>query len=290
MEAQGIRRSDRIVLELPIQVSGADTTGERFTEDTRTVVVSRHGAKIVSEHELVAGQTLDIRCLASSKQADARVIGQIGGELKDGYYSFYYGVEFLNADVNLWDIEFPPLAESEKAVARVLLACTRCHTRELTYLDEFRAEILVASKAVSRPCKHCADMTPWAEPLSQEAREALVLAAPVEAAQPPSASPPHTLNERKDLRVSLKMNALIRHPQYGEELVATENISRGGFCFRSPKNYAEGSLVEVAVPYTQGAGNIFVPAKIEHAEHLPAMGVTLYGLSYVPIHKGWPRK
>jgi hypothetical protein len=289
MEAQRTRRSDRVVLELPIEVSGADTTGERFREETRTLVVSRHGAKIVSEHELVTGQTLNIRCLSSAKQADARVVGQVGGELRGGYYSFYYGVEFLSSDVNPWDIEFPPLAESENAVARVLLECTHCHTRELTYLDEFEAEIFVANKAISRSCKRCSEMTPWSEPLSQEASEAMLLAAPLEAVQPPKASPPRTLNQRKDLRVTLRMNALIRHPQYGEELVATENVSRGGFCFRSPKYYPEGSLVEVAVPYTQGAGNIFVPATIEHAEHLPAVGVTLYGVSYVSTQKGWPR-
>jgi hypothetical protein len=288
MEAQRTRRSDRIVLELPIQVSGADTTGERFAEDTRTVLVSRHGAKIISEHELATGQTLDIRCRSSGKQADARVVGQIGGEMRDGYYSFYYGVEFLNPDVNLWDIEFPPLAESEKAVLRVLLECTHCHTRELTYLDEFRAEIFVANKAVSQPCKHCGGITSWSEPLSEETREALLLAASLGTAQPPRASPPHTLNERKDHRLSLKMNALIRHRQSGEELVATENVSRRGFSFRSSKDYAQDSLVEVAVPYTQGAGNIFVPARIEHAEHLPAMGVTIYGVSYIPVHKGWP--
>jgi hypothetical protein len=70
--------------------------------------------------------------------------------------------------------------------------------------------------------------------------------------------------------------------------VATENISRGGFAFTSARLYVAGSSIQVAVPYSPGAGNIFVPAQIEYAEAVPELGLTRYGVSYIPVHRGWP--
>lgn len=285
MKAGGTRRSDRITLELPIQVSGTDGMGKGFMQDTRTLVLSRHGAKIVLRCKLVPEQELNIRSHRTGKEADVRVVGQIGG----GPEGYFYGVEFLDPGVNLWDIEFPPLVESEKAVARVLLECVRCHTRELTYLNEFEAEVFEANACLSRHCRRCTDTSLWKQSLAQPPSEQIPLPVSPQAAPETTATPPpRTENERKEVRVSLKISACIRSARSGEEVVVTENISRGGFCFRSPKQYAEGSFIEVAVPYSRGVGNIFAPAWIEHAEELPAEGVTLYGVSYVRVHKGWP--
>lgn len=291
MEGQGIRRSDRVSLELPIQVSGTDTTGNRFVVETRTVVLSRHGAKILLDRELAAGQELNIRCLSTGKEAGVRVVGQIGGELKDGYYTFNYGVEFLNPADNPWEIDFPPLAESEKAVVRILLECTSCHTRQVTYLGELEAEVFAANQCISRPCKRCAVISLWREAVAPEASQEIPLAVdPQAVAQRPQAPPPRTLNERKEVRVKLQMKACIRTAEFGDLVVVTENVSRGGFSFKSPERFGTGSIVEVCVPYSPGAGNIFSPARIEHLEALPQEGLHAYGVAYIPAHRGWPGK
>jgi hypothetical protein len=39
-------------------------------------------------------------------------------------------------------------------------------------------------------------------------------------------------------------------------------MSKGGLCFRSRKKYFEGTDVEVAVPYSPGGNDIYVPAQI----------------------------
>jgi hypothetical protein len=284
MEAQRTRQSDRVTVELPIQLSGTDASGVGFVEDSRTAVISRHGAKILSKHTLVPEQELTIRCLATRKESDTRVVGKIG----EGPEGYFYGVECLDPEVNLWDIEFPPLTESEIAVARVLLECVRCHTRELTYLDAPEAEVFEANQALSRACKRCTDMSIWKlSPVMPPTGQIHLPGPPQAISEPSSATPTRTQNERKEVRVHLAMTACIRHSYLGEEIVRTEDVSRGGFRFKSCNHYSQGSVIEVALPYSPGAANIFVPARIEHADELPAGGLTSYGVSYIHVHKGW---
>lgn len=289
METQRTRRSDRIAVKLPITVSGTDGMGRDFLEETETLVLSCHGAKIALNRKLVPDLELSIRCAASGREADVRVVGQIG----EGPEGFYYGVEILDPHIDLWGIEFPPLADSERAVARVLLECVRCRGRELTYLNEFEAEVFEANKILSRACKGCRDTTLW-----KLSEAAAALPAPAEAAPPALAPPPvappgpqvRAENERKVVRVSLRMKACIRTAQFGDEIVLTENVSRGGFSFKSSKRYAKESIVEVCVPYSPEGGNIFSAARVEHAEGALGQGATSYGVAYIPVHKGWPGK
>jgi len=285
MNSQGIRRSDRIVLELPLQISGADVNGLGFLEDTQTEVVSRHGARILSRHRMARDQELVVLCLTTGKEADARIVGQLG----EGSKGYSYGVEFIDPEANIWDIDFPPLTESEQAIARALLECTRCHSRELVYLGALEAEVLEVSKSLSRPCKRCADTGLWK--LSMTELPGPQLAQPTDPSTilaDSGGSAGRTPSERKEVRSWVKMTACIRHPYLGEETVTTESASRNGFSFRSSKGYGTGSLVDVALPYTRGGANIFVPARIEHGNELPGESLASYTVSYIPIHRGWP--
>lgn len=266
------RRTDRISIQLLIEVSGFDAVGKGFTEKTHTLVVTRHGAKILLTRTLVPEQELSLRCIATGKETDIRVVGQIGSS-KEG---FHYGVEILDPEVDLWEMVFPPLSEADKAAARLLLECARCHARELTYLNEFDLEVFQANGTLSRMCKRCTDMSIWKQCMAGS-----TLDLPPPPVPTPSDAPVRTQNERKEGRVALKMEACIRHPQQGEEIVKTLNVSRSGFCFKSAKTYEPGIVVQVAVPYTRGVGNIFTAAKIEHAEPLANEAIVIYGASYV---------
>ena len=99
------RRSGRIDVELPIQVSGTDSTGRGFIVSTRTQVVSRYGAKIFVSHGLVPEQILQISCPSLGKDAEARVIA-LFSKGKDG---FAYGIEFLDHDLNFLNMAFLPV-------------------------------------------------------------------------------------------------------------------------------------------------------------------------------------
>lgn len=257
--------------------------GQDFMDDTRTAIVSRHGAKILLKRTMVPDQEMTVRCQETGKECDARLVGQIGEQAGGKYY----GIEFLDPEINLWDIEFPPLADAEKAVERVVLECLHCKSRELTYLDEFEAEVFEANQILSRACKRCTDTTLWRRSAEAETPEALAL--PVVPASPAAAAL-RTQNERRETRVDLHVKASVRSSQFGEELVTTENASRGGFGFKSPHAYTAGMMLQVSVPYSLGAANIFTSARIAHVKDLPEERTKSIGVAYVPVHKGWPGK
>ncbi len=90
MPPEGLRCSGRIQREIAILLVGSDMEGKVFSEQTKTVVLSRHGAGIVSQRKLSAEQEMIIRRLDTDGEADVRVIGQIGAH-EDSYT---YGVVF----------------------------------------------------------------------------------------------------------------------------------------------------------------------------------------------------
>jgi len=98
--------------------------GKVFSEQTKTVLLSRHGAGIVSQYVLSAEQELILRKLDTDKEVEVRVVGQLGfhGE------SHTYGVAFLDAEVDLWGVDFPRMTDSEKEARNVLLQCSCCKT------------------------------------------------------------------------------------------------------------------------------------------------------------------
>jgi hypothetical protein len=263
------RRSDRIALQLPIRVAGTDAMGASFVHETRTLVISRHGARILLPRKLVPDQEVNVHCLATGQECDARVVGQIGEEL-DGYY---YGVSFLNPDANPWGIEFPALDPSGQAVGRIVLQCLACQTHEVAHLDEFEIEVLEANSALTRYCMRCTQSTLWRK------SEAPSAAHPVSAPAP--ATEPESLEKRREPRRELRVRACIHSVEFSEEIVWTRNISRGGLCFETPRRYAQGWKIEVAVPYSPGGGNIFLPARIARIQRIQASGLTLCGVSYI---------
>lgn len=275
MSGEGIRRSDRLYVRVPIRASGTDCRNTSFVDNTQTLIISRYGAKILLNRALVPEQQVIIRCLLTGLETSARVVGQLGEEPG----GIHYGIEFLDPNTNIWCIEFPSLSDSEQAAARVLLECARCHFREIAYLTEMEAEVLQINRSLTRSCKRCGAESPWSESLALE---------PTEQELKPETPPQRTQNERKHVRMNLKMTACIRHPQFGNEVVRSEDVSRGGFRFNSRKLYSVGGVVEVALPYSEAGMNIFSPARIVRARELQGEGIIQYGLMYIPVHKGWP--
>ena len=274
------RRSDRVYRELGLRVSGTDAKGREFMDEACTQVLSRYGAKILLKRTLFPNQELTIRCHETGRESLARVVGRIGGDEEGSYY----GMELLERDSGIWGIEFPSADDAEMAAGRVLLACVSCHAQELAYLDEFALEVLLANQRLSRLCKRCGETTLWQEIAAQEGGETSS-PAELEAALQPGRER-RTRNDRKYARVDLKVNACIRHSQGGEEIVATLNVSRGGFRFTSRTHYPVGSLIDAALPFTRDAANIFAPGRIVYAGEVPGEeGMRVYGVAYLPLRK-----
>src|SRR5713101_7555999 len=195
MPPAGLRRSGRIEKEIAILLVGSDMEGKVFSEETKTVVLSRHGAGIVSGHKLSAEQELIIRRVDTDREADVRVVGQIGAK-EDSYI---YGVAFLGEKLNFWGIEFPPASESEQQASHLVLECSSCKGRETVDHNEQEADVYTINEGIVRYCKRCGSSTVWKgasgavapEPPSQRAapkpEPALVSVSPPESASPPPA-------------------------------------------------------------------------------------------------------
>lgn len=173
------RRSGRIAKEVPILLLGTDTAGKVFAEETKTVVLSRHGAGVVSRYRFAPDEVLTLRLAGSPKEAEVRLVGQIGGET--GRY--VYGLAFVDPDLEFWPIEFPPPEAFGSAQPRLTLECGSCQSRQLVEHSEIEEDVYSVNGNVLRFCQFCGTSTPWIK-----ARAEAALAESAEATQTRPAS------------------------------------------------------------------------------------------------------
>lgn len=166
-----MRSSARIPKQIPILLIGSDLDGRVFSETTTTVLLSLHGAGILSRHKLSSEQELVLRWTEKNKEAEIRVVGHLGEQ--SGQHT--YGVAFFDLHLNFWEIDFPPVSEIEKQLGLVSLVCNSCKTLEKIDDSSFEADICATNESVLRYCKRCGSSTLW-KPAST-------------AANPPPASP-----------------------------------------------------------------------------------------------------
>lgn len=278
---RNIRDSERIFVVIPVRILVRGVReGESFAVEGETLDVSRHGATISAGRKLYPGQTISIsRIGLVANQADARVIREILGRLPN-----VYAVGFLDRAVNIWDITFPPAKESEKAVLRALLRCPSCQGLEVTYLDEFESELFLAHHHLPRLCSKCGGWTTWTQPHGQ------MFAANGEmhhaGVNPRQGSSGVILargeqNRRTHGRVRPETVACVRFADNGYEVVVAADLGRGGLSFISRTKYTDGSMIEIAVPYSSRAPNIFVPARIVGSRSSAAEGCNQYSVSFI---------
>lgn len=154
---QVVRRSGRIPKEIPILLIGTDLDGKIFSEPTKTVMLSLYGAGIVSKHKLSPEQELVLRWPERNKEAEIRVVGQIGAD--SGRYT--YGVAFPDSVQNFWEVEFPAVSSIERELGCYSLACSSCKALERIEDDSIESDVCVTNDFVVRFCKHCGSSTIW---------------------------------------------------------------------------------------------------------------------------------
>lgn len=274
MAPSGVRQSDRVTFTLALEAIGSDASGQDFVVQAHTILVSRNGAVLLLKAKLTAGQELVLRRKDRSNQLRA-ARAQVVAEIDKSGDGFLYAIALEDPAINLWDIEFPPLEESEEALARMLVECSFCQRREVAYLNEKELKAFESRKCLARHCPHCGTPAIFTQ---AQAEDSLTTAA----AKPESAPVPHKIYpSRNRTRVKARILACIRQRGFSEEVAVCEDLSRGGLSFRSRNQYAEGSRVEVAVPFTPGSGNIFVPIRIVFSQEMPTAGLYRHGAAYI---------
>lgn len=281
------RQTDRISLAIPIRVSGETATGEKFDVEGRTIVLSRDGASIALKHPLVPEQKIVICHVPTKKEAAFRVVGTIGGQSEGSVY----GVAQVEPKADFWGIAFPPMADSKRVVGRLLMECSLCGSRDVVYLNEIEIQVFQASQSLSRPCGTCAQTTVWkGVPSGAPAEQAAKPGGEGSPSDAGAVPQPATVGRRRNTRVNTKLMACIRQAGFGDEVVMTENVSRGGLCFRSAKGYLSGTPIEVSVPYAPGGANIFIAARIAHVFKKVGNEFSRIGVAYVQGGEGFQHR
>lgn len=285
LAGHNVRRSSRIPKEIAILLTACDADGKQFIENTKTVVLSRYGAGIISKHKLVVEQELVLVLTESNKEADIRIVGQIGSA--DGSYT--YGVAFLHPKLNFWGVEFPSLTGAEISAGSTSFQCTICGRREVIGQEALELDIYAIHGGILRDCKQCVRSTLWKEVSGVVPESAPLCKAPVSSGQAtPSETRSATVpdkNRRKHHRIKVNFTACIRNPGSEDRLVQCENVSRGGLCFKSNKRYYETARIQVAAPYSPGSPCILVPAEIVHVQELRGEGMFRCGVQYLGFTK-----
>jgi hypothetical protein len=154
------RRSGRISKEIPILLFGSDIDGYIFTEETRAVVLSRHGAGIISRYRLMPEQELVLRWKEAAREAEVRVVGEVA---QQGSYHTY-GVAFMDDKLNFWQLEFPPGPAQQERPLVLFLECGACHETVELLNGDFEYDICAIHGGLTRFCKQCGMLTVWRQP------------------------------------------------------------------------------------------------------------------------------
>ena len=98
------RRSQRVLMTVPVRVSGKNATGLPFEEETHTRAISAHGALILVSTQVWRGLRLNLSNV-QTKAALECVVAHID---KRPSYRTQVGVEFTLPNPMFWHVAFPP--------------------------------------------------------------------------------------------------------------------------------------------------------------------------------------
>lgn len=271
------RRSDRIMLTVPLIVHGTDENGAKYQEEARTSVLNRHGARIRIARRLQGGQKVRMVNALSRNSADFRIVGAVapfseaGGE---------FGVEYLNHVDNIWGIQFPPLRADESAESKALIECRKCHSVLLMPLSLVEIEVLETSGILKKDCPTCGTDTSWGHAEKQIGMGNPAESRAIAEVQRESDAIAQPAERRRHRRVALQLPVRIRDYEGAIEMSKSENISKGGFCFTSNRDYEVGEGLMVVCPYDKTGQNIEVRGRVVRRRPVEGTSTKVYAVAY----------
>jgi len=98
------RRSQRVLMQVGIEVSGNDAQGKQFREETETLAINVHGALILLRARITSGSILKLENSRTREEQDCHVVflGPVRGEKAE------IGLEFSAPRPQFWRVTFPP--------------------------------------------------------------------------------------------------------------------------------------------------------------------------------------
>lgn len=111
---KALRRSKRLKLAVPVEVTAFEGEAEAFREATQVMSVNAHGGLLVLESSVRHGQTLRVVNQRSLEEQECRVVNVEAAA--NGKWAV--GIEFTSAAANFWQISFPPVSSRVASESR----------------------------------------------------------------------------------------------------------------------------------------------------------------------------
>jgi hypothetical protein len=98
------RRSQRVLMQVPIRIRGTDVQGKDFEELTETLAINAHGALVLLTARLVSGGLVHMRHNKTEEEQECHVA--FLGPVRSGKAEI--GLEFTTPRPTFWRVAFPP--------------------------------------------------------------------------------------------------------------------------------------------------------------------------------------
>jgi hypothetical protein len=99
-QAANQRRSQRILLSVPLRVSGKRANGTPFVDHTKTQLVNAHGALLQLQEPMREGQMLNVRNVTTGEEVPCKVVDLSAGANE----VVVIGVEFAETNPRFWRV------------------------------------------------------------------------------------------------------------------------------------------------------------------------------------------
>ena len=98
------RRSQRVLMQVPVRIHGKDAQGAPFDEETETLAINAHGALVLLQARLTSGSRIQLQHKRTEEQQECHVVflGPVRGNKAE------IGFEFSAARPQFWRVAFPP--------------------------------------------------------------------------------------------------------------------------------------------------------------------------------------
>jgi len=98
------RRSQRVLMQVPVKLRGADAQGGTFEEETETLAINAHGALVLIQARLTSGSKIQLQHKRTSEEQECHVVflGPVRGNKAE------IGLEFSAPRPQFWRVAFPP--------------------------------------------------------------------------------------------------------------------------------------------------------------------------------------
>ena len=105
------RRSQRVLMQVPVGIHGKNAQGAEFEEFTETLAINAHGALILLNARLTSGAVVHMKHNKTEEEQECHVafLGPVRGGRAE------IGVEFSAPNSNFWRVVFPPEDWSPKS-------------------------------------------------------------------------------------------------------------------------------------------------------------------------------